>query len=286
MLKINHKIISLEKIKRYWQECCQIIPKEKKTKEILKQTFFYAKEKIIEIEILEQIIELSNVEEISFTLIQQEINKLVEEKKIFSIKNIDKQKKYQLQIQIEKDLKIRALFKKWSKNILPPTDEESLKYYEENKEKFREKERFIFKAVLSKDKTKNTKKKIDQLYSLFAQKGDFDFLEKYLNKYEEETIEYKKKLAIEKDILPDTIENLLFNLKKGEVSSIIEINDSFSFFQYIEYLPERIQPYLETKKTINKRLFFQKVEKNKNSKIEEYKKKITIIDNYQFKDLY
>lgn len=276
MLKIGTTIIDSEKVKKYWQECCSVIPKDQKTKEMLQKVFIYAKNKIIETTILEKIIEKEE-NEISFEEIQKEYKRIIAEKKITEL---SKESKYALQSQIEKDLKIRALLDKWQNNILPPTDEECLKYYEVNKNQFRENEKFIFKAVIVNKKCQEPQKKIEYLYQIFCKKGDFDDLEKYQTK----EIEYKKKLAIEKNILPSEIENALLTMEQGDTSPIIESGDSYSFFQYIEYFPEGVVPYLSTKEKVKHILLSQKKEKNKKKKIAEYKKKNKVIDELKIKN--
>ena len=277
MIKIGNSIIPLPKVKQYWQECCAVLPENQKTQEMLKKIFVYAKNKMIETALLELMMEKEN-REIPFENIQEEYKKIIHEKKIVEISKSDK---YLLQSQIEKDLKIRNLLKDWQENILSPTEEECLRHYEENKNQWKENEKFIFKALIVKKKQTNAKQEAENLFDFFHKNGDFENLKKYQN----ENIEYKNKLAIEKNVLPAEIEDALLTMRQGETSSIIESKDSYSFFQYIDYIPEGYYPYLKIKEKIKQNLFLQKKEKIKNQKIMDYKNKINIEDKLKFEDL-
>ena len=276
MLKVGNTVVDSLKVKKYWKECCNLIPKEQRQKKILNEVFIYAKSKIIETVILEQLIDKQEIE-IYFDEIQKEYKKIITEKKI---ENLSKEKKYSLQAQIEKDLKIRNLLNKWQKNILEPTDEQCLNYYEKNKNQFKENEKFIFKALIVNKKIKNSKKKIENILAFFNKRGDFDDFKKYQN----ENIEYKNRLAIERNVLPQEIESSLLTMNQGDISSIIESGDSYSLFQYIDYIPQSFQSYLAVKDRVKEILLIQKKEQKKNEKIDQYKKQISIEDNLKVEE--
>jgi len=164
--------------------------------------------------------------------------------------------KQQMQLAYIIDTEIR------SKIVVTP--HEITKYYEEHVDEFRKPEQLNLDSIIisAGENPKESKEKAKAALNL-VQKGE-DFA-KVIKEYSDApSIGSINKGQMQKDI-----EDTLFKLKPGEISSLIEVEGGFYIFKVNEKLPGKIASLEETRDYINDRLFQKRFEERYKEWIEQ-----------------
>ncbi len=140
-------------------------------------------------------------------------------------------------------------------------------YYKEHFENYQKKERVHLESIfVSKSRDPELAKiKITQALNLIKKGKDFEKVAKQLSEAPSIGI-------IEKGQMLPLIENVIFKLKEGNSSDIIEIEKGFYLFKVKKKLPEEIASLEETKDEIYNILYREKFKKRFRDWLEKLKK--------------
>ncbi|MDG5814532.1 peptidyl-prolyl cis-trans isomerase [Chitinispirillales bacterium ANBcel5] len=171
---------------------------------------------------------------------------------------------------IEEDMTVELLMKRLFDNAGETTDEESLVYYQNNKENFTAPARVrAGQIVLSfSDSAENDKENARQKAASVLQKvkegKDFEQLAQEYSSLSRVDMGWIRK----GDLRPDIEENL-FSLEKGEVSEIISAERAFLILKKTDTEEARQLDFEEVKEDISSKLSFQKRGKLLNGYIDQ-----------------
>ncbi len=161
------------------------------------------------------------------------------------------------------------------------TEEDLKKYYEENKNKFKEpasvKVRYIYIKVDPTDPKGRlkAKEKAEKAYKEILEGKDFGDV---AYKYSEDLSRIKGGDIgfIHKGRFPSQIEDEIYKLKVGEVSKIIETDIGFHIVKIEDKRPERLVPFDEIKEKLKKELTQSIQEKKYEEMINDAKKDLKV----------
>jgi peptidyl-prolyl cis-trans isomerase D len=185
--------------------------------------------------------------------------------------------KHQEEFRIPEHIKIQYLIFRpsdFEKNV-SIKEEEIKNFYEKQKERFKTPKRIRLKEILIKvtpedspTKIEEKKKKAEGILEMAKKTKDFSSLAK---KYSEsETASKGGEIGwIEKGMLGEGIENILFSLKPGDLSGVLREKNGFYIFKIEEVINEKQKSFDEVKDQILKFLKMEKAKKEASRKAEE-----------------
>jgi len=185
--------------------------------------------------------------------------------------------KHQEEFRIPEHIKIQYLIFRpsdFEKNV-SIKEEEIKNFYEKQKERFKTPKLIRLKEILIKvtpedspTKIEEKKKKAEGILEMAKKTKDFSSLAK---KYSEsETASKGGEIGwIEKGMLGEGIENILFSLKPGDLSGVLREKNGFYIFKIEEVINEKQKSFDEVKDQILKFLKMEKAKKEASRKAEE-----------------
>ena len=259
-LIINNETISDETIKTQFDKTYHLISENQKNDKTKESVLHYVKRKIIENTLLQQTAE-AELFDIPYGEIKGEYEKMIHHYggvESFKEKiNSHQVNEIKIKTQIENNLKIESLLKSWTANIPTPPEKKLIDFYEKNKrDSYLSNERVIVSALMVNQDDTEGVSQIEKLYHLFLKTGDYEEIVQMLQSTQKdknkilEKIEYKPKIMIERGSVSLELENIIFELKRGEVSDLVKAQNSISIFKHIEYIPESVWQYNEIKNKI------------------------------------
>ena len=288
-LIINDEIIEDEVIEGQFVKAYNLIPQAQQNEQTKQMTLQYIKNKIIENTLLKQVAE-SKFFDIPYSSIKAEYEKMINHYggiESFSKKiNTFKRDELSIKNQIEENLKIESLLKQWTKDIPDSPEKDLLDFYErKKKELYRSNERVVVSILLANKSDVEAISQIEKLYQFFLKNGDYEELIKWLQSAREQSqnsfnkIEYKSKVMIEKGSLAPEIEEVIFQMQRGEVSELIKMGNEIAIFRYIDYIPESVWKYNEVRNKVQYDFNSDKRQTIIKNKLVDLKQKASLIDN-------
>lgn len=160
--------------------------------------------------------------------------------------------------------------------IIHDTDAE--KFYNQNKDSFKEHEKLHVSHILinvdpkaDKDKKKEARKKIEQVQKKLKEGGDFAILAKEFSDCPSASEGGDIGFFVPGDTVKP-FEDAAMALKPGEISDIVETDFGYHIIKLMERVPETIMSFEQAKDEIKKYLKDQQIKKKTNSYIEKLKK--------------
>lgn len=185
--------------------------------------------------------------------------------------------KNQEQFRIPQHLKVQYLVFKpedFEKKV-SVSEEEIKNFYERQRDRFKTpkkvKAKEIFIKILPEDspsKIEEKKKKAEEILEQAKKTKDFASLAKRYS--ESETASKGGDIGwIEKGMLRDSIENIIFSLKPGDLSGVLRENNGFYIFKVDEVIDEKQMAFNEVKDKVLQFLKREKARKEASRKAEE-----------------
>jgi peptidyl-prolyl cis-trans isomerase SurA len=145
------------------------------------------------------------------------------------------------------------------------SNEDAKKYYEEHKSEFVRPEQVALRAIELKteDKTPaevaDIRKKADDIYKLLNDGADFSEMAK--RRSDGATAQQGGYLGVYKrGELSKELEDKVFNMKRNEITPVIETKQGFLILQVLEHFTEGEQPFDKVQSEIMDRLYSQRME--------------------------
>jgi parvulin-like peptidyl-prolyl isomerase len=214
-----------------------------------------AKKEILE-GFIENILIEENAKKIGVEVGQEDIDGEIKRyEKMFGQKKIKEQMKKmgwsekKLREEVRKSLLIRKVEEK-VKGEVKVGEGEIESFYEKNKDRFKEPSQVKVAMIVLE------KKEVALEVEKKARKGE-DFLS-LANSYSVDGETTGKFLWKKEGELPETVFKVAFNLKKGEVSKVIEENGKFYLVKLEEKKKESYRPLKEVRKSIEEELLYRK----------------------------
>ncbi len=153
-----------------------------------------------------------------------------------------------------KDKFINSYLQKEVFNKVKVKDKEIFNYYEENKKKIYTKKRIItLSQILLKDQIRAD----DIRRKLMTSPGLFDdFVQ---NESKNNKTQNGRMGSFEKGMLPKAIEEIVFSLKKGQISPVVESRYGYHIFKVIDYKQPGTLTLSEVKEEISRKLYANKI---------------------------
>ncbi|MCK4647999.1 peptidyl-prolyl cis-trans isomerase [bacterium] len=187
-----------------------------------------------------------NIERVKSTFLSEKAFKMALEREGIKIEDLEKR--------YREELVIKKLIDKEVKPEIEVSKKEIRNYYEKNKKRFREEERVKIRHILFEDYSQ-AEKALKRIKS----GTNFEEVAKggYLGSFKRGQLDRK-------------IEEVAFNLKEGEISSIVKTESGYHIVKLEKKEEARLKKLSEVKEVIRNILSSQKMEK----KIKEYLKKL------------
>ncbi len=175
----------------------------------------------------------------------------------------------------EEDLLVAGYLDKEIGSKLTVTDQEMKQYYQKHPDQFKTKKKVSARVILLK-----TRKEAENIRSQLKAGADFSELARKVSIDMPTASKGGSMGVVEKGKTFPEIEQVLFNLKQGEISEIVETQFGFNIFTVDTIYPETVQPYDEVKDKVKKRVLRLKEAKafSKMEKSLEKNADITILD--------
>jgi peptidyl-prolyl cis-trans isomerase SurA len=145
------------------------------------------------------------------------------------------------------------------------SNEDAKKYYEEHKSEFVRPEQVALRAIELKTEGKtpaevaDVKKKADDIYKLLNDGADFSEMAK--RRSDGATAQQGGYLGVYKrGELSKELEDKVFNMKRNEITPVIETKQGFLILQVLEHFTEGEQPFDKVQSEIMDRLYSQRME--------------------------
>ena len=172
-----------------------------------------------------------------------------------------------LRNKINDQLKIKYMVEREVKDKIYVNPQEITEYYEKNKEQFKRAERVQLDSIFigyQKDKQEAIKKAREALDRLKKEENFTSVAREYSQAPSIGMIERGH-------ILPE-VEEVVFKLEKGEISSLVEVENGIYIFKLIEKLPAELSELKDVKDSIYQILFDQKFKEQYMAWLEKLKK--------------
>lgn len=180
---------------------------------------------------------------------QEEFQKYLDKSKM---KISDLKQRYRQQFLIHK------LVSKEIKSNIRVNPNELLQYYEKNKHRFKNPKRVKVRQIFIPNETKNASKKINNIKKLLNERGSF---REVARKYSKGTnAEQGGLLGIrEKGELMHKIDKVIFDLKEGQISDVVETSMGYHIFKVEKKYSFSTREFKEVRNKIKNILFQKKV---------------------------
>ncbi|MCD6081009.1 MAG: peptidyl-prolyl cis-trans isomerase [Candidatus Omnitrophica bacterium] len=148
--------------------------------------------------------------------------------------------------------------------------QELQEYYTAHIQEFQTPERVKLRKIFISKKNPDSKKKAEEIHRLMMKSVPFEDLAK--NHSDSQTFVCNDGEWIEKGKLRKDIEEVVFSLKSGEISPVIETENGFYIFQVVEKTPPRVKEFKEVKDRVYQILYRNKFKEEFNKFIQGLKK--------------
>ncbi|TYB32931.1 MAG: peptidylprolyl isomerase, partial [Flexistipes sinusarabici] len=184
--------------------------------------------------------------------------------------------------QLKEQLRKNVLLDSYVKNIesgIKISDKEAKKYYENNKDKFKQPEKAKVSHIIlrtgEKAKYENPEKKINEIYKEIKDGKSFEEMAK---KYSEDGSAKKGGSLgyIQKGRTVPAFEKVAFSTKVGEISEPFKTKFGYHILKVTDKQETGQKTYSEVKSNINEVLKNQKMKEKLNAKLEELRSKYDV----------